>query len=425
VAICLLVKLPGSRRPGAEPRVFRVDHQGRASEKLAWLDREEQKTTRWTEIFPRAPFYHFVGQDVRIEEEYRRGVPLPEIFPRHSVGVVTARDAFVLDFSREELEAKIVAFRVAQGQVFPPDWELEDRGGFDVMKAQREARADEDWRKKFTEMLYRPFDVRPLFYAEYLVARTRRQLMRHMGEPGSNLGLVCPAQCKEEPGALVTDRLAGHKAVSAYDINYLFPLYLKDDLLGRTPNVAPGLLARLGEAHGREPSPEDLLAYVYAVLYSRSYRERYRALLHRGFPRLPLTRNGALFATLSQLGTQLIDLHLLRAPALAVPRSRLEPAGSGTLGKGRRWTRVYRPAEGRVYVNEEGQSFDGITPEVWAYRIGGYQVLDRWLASRAGRTLRQCEQEVFFKTVAALELTLEVERRIEEVWSARGGEPVV
>ena len=245
--------------------------------------------------------------------------------------------------------------------------------------------------------------------------------MRHMGELGSNLGLVCPAQHKEEPGALVTDRIAGHKAVSAYDINSLFPLYFDDPILGkkrRLPNLAPGLLQRWGEAHGREPTPEEVLGYVYAILYSRTYRERYSEQLRRGFPRIPLTRDGSLFARLAALGAELIDLHLLRAPALATPRSRLEPEGSGTLGKGKRWPRDYRAAEGRVYVNPEGQFFDGILPEVWAYRIGGYQVLDRWLASRAGRTLGKEEQEGFRKTVAALELTLEVERRIDEVYGA-------
>jgi hypothetical protein len=428
VAIGLFVKLPSPQRPGIGAigaRVFRADRRGRAVEKLAWLDGQELSTTPWTEVFPRPSFYYFLRQDVREEEEYRRGVPLPEIFPRHSVGVVTARDAFVLAFSRPELEEKVRVFRLPHTKVLPAAWGLVDRGGFRVERARSLAREDEAWREKLTEILYRPFDVRSIFYAEYLVARTRRQLMRHMGRPGSSLGLVCPAQHKEEPGALVTDRIAGHKAVSAYDVNYLFPLYFDDDLLGRTPNVAPGLLARLGEVHGREPGPEELLGYVYAVLYSRAYRERYGDLLRRGFPRIPLTRDGQLFAALARLGAELIDLHLLRAPALAVPRSRLEPQGSGTLGKGRRGWRDYRPAEGRVYVNPEGQYFDGILPEVWAYRIGGYPVLDRWLASRAGRTLGKEELEVFWKTVAALTLTLEMERRIDEVYPEVAGGRVI
>jgi hypothetical protein len=423
VAICLLVKFPGPRRPrrlGAATRAFRADLRGRTEEKLAWLAEREQKTTPWTEIFPCPPFYYFVRQDARREEEYRRGVPLPEIFPRHSVGVVTARDAFVLAFDRRELLDRIRLFRSSQWKILPKEWGLEDRGGFAVERARERAREDVDWQESLTEILHRPFDVRHLFYADYLVARPRRQLMRHMGKPGENLGLVCPAQHKEEPGALVTDRMAGHKAVSAYDVNSLFPLYLDDPLLGRTPNVAPGLLARLGEAHGREPSPEELLGYVYAILYSRPYRERYKEMLSRGFPRIPLTRDGGLFALLAALGTELIDLHLLRSPVLAAPGSRLEPQGSGTLGSGKRWRRDYRPDEGRVYVNPEGQSFDGIAPAVWAYRIGGYQVLDRWLSGRAGRTLGKEEQEAFVKTVAALTLTLEIERRIAEVYEGVG-----
>jgi hypothetical protein len=424
VAICLLVKLPGARPPGkgnAVARAFLADRRGRMAEKLAWLDTRELRTTPWTEIFPRPPFYYFARQDSGREAEYERGVPLPEIFPRHSVGVVTARDAFVLAFSRAEVAARVRTFRSHLWKILPPEWGLTDRGGFDVERARASARDDEAWEEKLTEILHRPFDVRHIFYADYLVARARRQLMSHMGKPGSSLGLVCPAQHKEETGALVTDRIAGHKAVSAYDVNYLFPLYFDDPLLGRTPNLAPGLLARLGEAHGREPAPEEVLGYVYAVLYSRTYRERYGELLRRGFPRIPLTRDGRFFASLASLGAELIDLHLLRAPALAIPRSRLEPEGSGTLGKGKRWPRDYRPAEGRVYVNPEGQFFDGILPEVWAYRIGGYPVLDRWLASRAGRTLGKEEQESFRKTVAALELTLGVERRIDEIYGGVGG----
>jgi predicted helicase len=337
--------------------------------------------------------------------------------------VVTARDAFVLDFSRAELEGKILAFRLPQTKVLSEEWKLDDRGGFRVEIAQAQARADLDWRERFTEILYRPFDVRPIFYADYLVARPRRELMRHMGKPGSNLGLVCPAQHKEDPGALsalVVDRIAAHKAVSAYDVNYLFPLYFDDALLGRSPNVAPGLLARLGEAHGKEVAPEDLLGYVYAVLASRPYRERYADLLRRGFPRLPLTRDGKLFAQLAGLGRELVDLHLLRRRCAEhrEPRARLEPHGSGTLGRGKRWRRDYRSAEGRIYINSEGQYFEGVSPEVWAYRIGGYQVLDRWLASRAGRTLGKAELETFFATVAALERTLAAERRIAELWVA-------
>ncbi|HTQ78810.1 MAG TPA: type ISP restriction/modification enzyme [Thermoanaerobaculia bacterium] len=430
VAIGIFLKLPGPR-PSPLGRAYRADLYGRRTEKLSWLDEHAQQTTAWQPLAPRAPHYFFVSEDAALAADYQRGEPLPAIFPRYSAGVVTARDAFVLAFDRAELVERLRLLRSAQWRVLPAEWGLEDRGGFELERARRAAREDTKWEERFTEILYRPFDVRHLFFADYLVARPRSRLMRHMrvpapGAAGGNVGLVCPAQCKEEPGALVTDRLAGHKAVSAYDVNSLFPLYLYNELFTeRTPNLAPGLLRRLGDAHGREPSPEELLAYVYAVLYSRTYRQRFGGPLRRGFPRIPLTAEASRFADLARWGAELVELHLGRAAALASPRSHLEPRGSGRLGLGKRVLRDYRPAEERVYINAEGQFFDGISPQVWAYRVGGYQVLDRWLASRAGRILGQAEQEAFFRTVTALERTLEIERRIDEVYPEMAAGPLL
>lgn len=44
------------------------------------------------------------------------------------------------------------------------------------------------------------------------------------------------------------------------------------------------------------------------------------------------------------------------------------------------------PSSGRVYINPQ-QYFEGITPEIWEFQIGGYQVLEKWLKDRRGRTL--------------------------------------
>ena len=69
-----------------------------------------------------------------------------------------------------------------------------------------------------------------------------------------HIGLITPKQFKEEPGAFVTEHITGHKTVSAYDINYLFPLYLYSDKskgklsdikatkLERTQNFTPEFL---------------------------------------------------------------------------------------------------------------------------------------------------------------------------------------
>jgi len=199
------------------------------------------------------------------------------------------------------------------------------------------------------------------------------------------------------------------KTVSAFDINSVFPLYLHPgprlDGAGPRANVDPVFLDALAGRLGEEPSPELILQYVYAVLYSPPYRRRYADLLKADFPRIPLPPGRGAFLELAGLGAVLIDLHLLRADRLGSSGVRFEGPGRGTLD-GRRELR-----DGRLIVNAEGQAFSGVGAEVWEYRIGGYPVLDRWLAGRAGRTLRWEEIEEFRKIVAALRWTIELQRR--------------
>jgi hypothetical protein len=221
--------------------------------------------------------------------------------------------------------------------------------------------------------------------------------MRHL-LAGPNLGLVVPRQCKESFGALATDVIAAHKSVSAYDINSLFPLFLYPEsglFKERKANLAPKVLRFFAERIGEEPPPEMVFEYVYAVLYSPPFRRRYAGLLRADFPRVPLPRDRGAFLELSGLGAILVDLHLLRSERLRQPAVHFTGEG-----KGRR------------------EAFQGIDPDVWEYRVGGYQVLDRWLAARAKRALRFEEIEEFRKIAAALRETIRVEKRIAEVWSA-------
>lgn len=409
VAIALLVK-----KPGLPKRVLRADLWGTAAGKREWLLGHDVDTTEWRVLEPRGPAFLFMPRDARLEEEYRRGFAIPEIFPEKTPGVVTARDAFAIGFDLQEVRQRIVRLResTTQNELFARAEGLRDTGSWRLEEARRRARNDKDWALRFRRILYRPFDHRVVFYADYLVERSRERVMRHL-EAGGNLGLIVPRQHKEDFGALVTDGLAGHKAVSAYDVNYLFPLYrCSGGLLGREPNVEPAVLSHLAGLYGEEPAPELLLEYVYAVLYSPSYRQRYADLLRTDFPRIPFPHERERFLELSGHGAKLARLHLLDPQWVGSSSVRFLAEGSGKLAKAKRVLRAYRPDERRVYVNEEGQYFDNVAPEVWAYRIGGYQVLDRWLQDRAGRRLGLEEIEAFRKIAAAIERTLEVQARI-------------
>lgn len=408
VAIALLVK-----KPGLPKRVLRADQWGNRSAKLRWLGEHDVETTGWTEVAPGGPAFLFAPRDAALEEEYRKGVLLTEIFPERSVGIVTGRDAFVIDTDPVKLKQRIALLRGSSlpGEFLP--YAPRETAAWKLSEAMEKARSDEHWNEEFVRILYRPFDWRTIFYADYVVERPRERVMRHL-LAGRNLGLIVPRQCKEEPGALVTDAIIAHKVVSAYDINTLFPLYLvpgdrRLDKIGRLANIAPSFLADLAGRIGEEPSPELVLQYVYAVLYSPAYRRRYAGLLRADFPRIPMPRDRGTFLALAGLGAILSGLHLLRSDRLSRPAVRFEGEGNATVA-----FRDYQPEERRVVINRQGQRFEGIAPEVWDYRIGGYQVVDHWLAARA--ILRYEEIEQLRQIATAIKETIGVQRQIDEVW---------
>ena len=83
------------------------------------------------------------------------------------------------------------------------------------------------------------------------------------------------------------------------------------------------------------------------------------------------------------------------------------------------------PEENRAYINKEGQYFDNVPEETWNFRIGGYQVLDKWLKDRKGRTLSDEDIEHYTKVVKALHETARIMDEIDEVIEAHGGWPLV
>ena len=180
--------------------------------------------------------------------------------------------------------------------------------------------------------------------------------------------------------------------------NVNFPLYVypssdRSDLFAqlepsdRQPNLNPALLVALTKAHGRVPVPEDIFRYIYAVLYAPSYREKYAESLRREFPRVPFTADRELFNKITSLGVQLTELHLLTSPELDTPICRFEGQGEMTVAKTKAEGFYYDPNSERMYVNKTTY-FGPIPPKVYEYRIGGYQVCDKWLKDRKGHQIK-------------------------------------
>ena len=65
----------------------------------------------------------------------------------------------------------------------------------------------------------------------------------------------------------------------------------------------------------------------------------------------------------------------------------------------------YEEAARRVYINAD-QFFEGVLSDVWGFHVGGYQVLDKWLKDRKGRTLSFADVQHYQKIVKALAETI-------------------
>jgi predicted helicase len=424
VAIGLFIKKKEQNEKGIA-KVYYAERWGLREDKYKWLLRNDIETTVWEELKPKSPFYFFVPREESHWDEYEKYWKVTDIFPVNSVGIVTARDKFVIDFDRDALKRRIEMFKELSipDEVIKQKFKLKDTSTFKLRRSRETLSKDDKWEQYFSEILYRPFDKRKIYYTNIVVERPILEVMRHMKK--ENLGLITTREFKEEPGAFVTENIIAHKTVSVYDINYIFPLYLypegsKGNILGkeapkseRVPNISNEFLHAIKEALGTEPTPEEIFYYIYAVLYSPTYRKRYEEFLKIDFPRVPLPHDYEKFKNLSELGKELVELHLLKHPSLSETAIGFPVSGSNTVEKVR-----YDEETRRVYFNKT-QYFEGFSKAVWEYQIGGYQVMAKYLKDRKKRQLSWEEIEHYRKVAKAIERTIEVQEEVEEVIMVR------
>jgi predicted helicase len=180
--------------------------------------------------------------------------------------------------------------------------------------------------------------------------------------------------------------------------------------------------------------PESFFAYSYAVLHSPRYRTRYSDFLKSDYPRIPITSDSELFDKLSALGADLIAFHLLDddyegASWTRFPAKRKSPLKTHITrftGRGRAEVAKGHPKfkDGNVYINPE-HYFEGVPEEVWNFHIGGYQVCEKWLKDRRGRTLSDEGINHYQRVVVALNETIRLMAEIDRVIEEHGGWPLV
>ena len=268
---------------------------------------------------------------------------------------------------------------------------------------------DSEIENLIVEILYRPFDRRYIFWHRSLTWRPVEKVMKHMLS-GENLGLITTRIIKSGfyKHCLVANIPVDNCFISnqTAERGYLFPLYLYTDS-GKIPNFTDKFTSYIRELYGKELSPEEIFYYIYAVLYSPDYRKRYGELLKYEFPRIPFFDDYEKLRKFAELGKELIDLHLLKSPSLNAFSVKFEGEGNNKV------ERISHKSE-KVYINDV-QYFYPVKKEIWEYKIGGYQVLKKWLSDRKGRILGYEDIKTYLKIVKVIEETLRIQENLSRL----------
>ncbi len=156
----------------------------------------------------------------------------------------------------------------------------------------------------------------------------------------------------------------------------------------------------------------EVLSVAYAQMYSQSYRDRYEESLRMDYPRVFATRSEGLRTELGRLGAELISLHLLESAKLNHPMTTFEGPSSAKLGRvgwsdNTVWLDAAATRKGQA-ASRGTMGFKGVPEGVWNFHIGGYQVCEKWLKDRKGRTLSEDDINHYQRIVVALSETIRV-----------------
>ena len=168
---------------------------------------------------------------------------------------------------------------------------------------------------------------------------------------------------------------------------------------------------------GGEFAPIDLLDYIYAVLHSPTYREKYKEFLKIDFPRVPFPKDADTFWKLVKLGGEIRQIHLLESPTVENYITQYPVDGDNVVDKILFLNSP--PPEGcpkdgvvgHVYINET-QYFADVPSSAWNFYIGGYQPAQKWLKDRKGRKLEFDDILHYQKIIVALS---ETDRLMKEI----------
>ncbi len=429
VSINLFVKT-GKKNVDELAQVFHCDLFGKRELKYDFLLNNNIKTTKYSLLEVSEPNYYFKINDAEIEIVYMNSFSIKELFIKSTIGIQSHRDELVVDFNENNLKSRFeTIFNSSDLLPIINKYNIKQSNNWNLQNSINKEKSFKDVEIK--KLCYRPFDERFIYYNDNFVDRTRQVVGKEI--KNDNLVLNFPKIVKVDWNhSFITKSIP--TAISM-DINgtYFAPLYLYgetttqqsllDDIV-RTPNLNMEIVNKMATDLGmffshEKPDynkqtveadmlcPIDILDYIYAVLHSPSYREKYKEFLKIDFPRVPYPKNQRQFIDLVDFGSQLRQIHLLESEVVDKLITQYPEDGTNVVAKP-----IYK--EGNVYINDS-QYFANVPEVAWNFYIGGYQPAQKWLKDRKDRELSYEDIRHYQKIIVALKETDRLMKEIDKI----------
>lgn len=428
VSINILIKT-GKKKKNELSKVFNYDLFGKRDFKYNFLSDNKLSTINFEEIKCNAPMYFFVKKDFNQHKEYGSGFSVKELFNTNTIGVLSKNDKLAIQFSSQNLEKILDDFyNLNEAELKlkysikedSRDWKI-NLAKSDVINNRKET--------KISLINYRPFDKRYTFISgksRGFVAYSQESVRTPMKY--DNIGLICVRQLASLPfnHVFVTNIISEQCFISSRtkEGGVLMPLYIynnngQQSLDGiRIPNLSHTLVNKIAnkldlkftnEKNSNMDSfaPIDILDYIYAVLHSPTYREKYKEFLKIDFPRVPYPKDAQTFWELAKLGSEIREIHLLENKKVSNYITQYPIDGNNIVTK-------LKYQDGKVFINET-QYFDNVPQIAWDFYIGGYQPAQKWLKDRKDRVLEFDDILHYQKIIVALTETDRLMKEIDRI----------
>jgi predicted helicase len=426
VSINIFVKT-GKKKKTELGQVFHSNLQGKREFKYETLNANSIKSLEWKQLEYTQPNLFFVPKIFDEIKQYEKGFKLDKLFINYSSGIHTGKDHLVIDIDKNELEKRILDVKSNPDENYIRNkYDLIDTSGWSLDRFK----STENKIENYVKLKFRVFDDRWIIYENKALKRDRGNLMKHFFKK-DNLGLVSIKRSRSQDlwkYIFVSNLMTTEPTtITALDNNFLFPLYLYPEntaqqTIGlkaeRIPNLNAEIVKQIADKQGftftneKEATkdtfaPIDILDYIYAVLHSPTYREKYKEFLKIDFPRVPYPKDKETFWQLVKLGGEIRQIHLLESPTVDRYITQYPEDGNNIVTKPK-----YQ--DGKVYINDT-QYFDNLPQVAWEFCIGGYQPAQKWLKDRKGRKLEFDDILHYQKIIVALTETDRLMNEIDKI----------